>query len=73
MFDRVKFRVSDYVASKAFFLKALEPRGVAVVSEGPTTYGVDEIRLALAKDGSSIAVTDKDVALGQTLTYTLEK
>jgi hypothetical protein len=34
---------------------------------------VDEIRLALAKDGSSIAVTDKDVALGQTITYTLEK
>ena len=41
MFDHVKFGVSDYPASKAFFLKALEPLGVAVVSEGPTTYGVE--------------------------------
>ena len=32
MFDHVKFGVSDYAASKAFFLKALEPLGVAVVS-----------------------------------------
>ena len=33
MFDHVKFGVSDHAASKAFFLKALEPLGVAVVSE----------------------------------------
>src|SRR4051794_3807144 len=41
MFDHVKFGVSDYAASKAFFLKALEPLGVAVVSEGLPTYGVE--------------------------------
>jgi predicted lactoylglutathione lyase len=41
MFDHVKFGVSDYAASKAFFLKALEPLGVAIVSEGPPTYGVE--------------------------------
>ena len=41
MFDHVKFGVSDYAASKAFFLKALEPLGVAVVSEGPPSYGVE--------------------------------
>jgi catechol 2,3-dioxygenase-like lactoylglutathione lyase family enzyme len=35
MFDHVVFGVSDYQASKAFFLKALEPLGVTVVSEGP--------------------------------------
>ena len=35
MFDHVVFGVSDYAASKAFFLKALEPLGVAVVVEGP--------------------------------------
>jgi len=35
MFDHVVFGVSDYEASKTFFLKALEPLGVAVVSEGP--------------------------------------
>ena len=41
MFDHVKFGVSDYASSKAFFLKALEPLGVAAVSEGPPTYGVE--------------------------------
>jgi catechol 2,3-dioxygenase-like lactoylglutathione lyase family enzyme len=41
MFDHVKFGVSDYAASKEFFLKALEPLGVAVVSEGTPTYGVE--------------------------------
>src|SRR6476620_7783802 len=41
MFDHVKFGVTDYEASKAFFLKALEPLGVAVVSEGSPTYGVE--------------------------------
>ncbi|WP_442782246.1 VOC family protein [Collimonas fungivorans] len=41
MFDHVKFGVSNYAASKTFFLKALEPLGVAVVSEGPPTYGVE--------------------------------
>ena len=41
MFDHVKFGVSDYAASKAFFLKALEPLGVAVIGEGIPTYGVE--------------------------------
>jgi catechol 2,3-dioxygenase-like lactoylglutathione lyase family enzyme len=41
MFDHVKFGVSDYATSKAFFLKALEPLGVAVVAEGEPTYGVE--------------------------------
>ena len=41
MFDHVKFGASDYQATKAFFLEALEPLGVAVVSEGPPTYGVE--------------------------------
>ena len=41
MFDHVKFGVSDYAASKAFFLKALESLGVAVVAEGSPTYGVE--------------------------------
>ena len=35
MFDHVVFGVSDYAASRAFFLKALEPIGVTIVSEGP--------------------------------------
>lgn len=35
MFDHVVFGVSDYATCKAFFLKALEPIGMAVVAEGP--------------------------------------
>jgi len=35
MFDHVVFGVSDYAASKAFFLKALEPLGIEVVHERP--------------------------------------
>lgn len=46
MFDHVVFGVSDYGASKAFFLKALEPLGIAVVQEGP-------LGLELSADGKS--------------------
>jgi catechol 2,3-dioxygenase-like lactoylglutathione lyase family enzyme len=46
VFDHVVFGVSDYAASKAFFLKALEPLGVAVVLEGP-------LGLELSADGKS--------------------
>ena len=41
MFDHVKFGVSDYAASKAFFLAALAPLGVVVAAEGVPTYGVE--------------------------------
>ncbi len=46
MFDHVVFGVSDYETSKAFFLKALEPIGIAVVSESPR--GIE-----LSADGES--------------------
>jgi catechol 2,3-dioxygenase-like lactoylglutathione lyase family enzyme len=46
MFDHVVFGASDYEASKAFFLAALEPLGVTVVLEGP--LGVE-----LSADGKS--------------------
>jgi catechol 2,3-dioxygenase-like lactoylglutathione lyase family enzyme len=46
MFDHVVFGASDYAASKAFFLQALEPLGVAIVHEGP--LGVE-----LSADGKS--------------------
>ncbi len=41
MFDHVKFGVTDYAASKTFFLAALEPLGVTAGAEGPPTYGVE--------------------------------
>ncbi len=48
MFDHVKFGVSDFAASKAFYLKALAPLGVAVVSEGAPSYGIE-----LSNDGKT--------------------
>ena len=48
MFDHVKFGVRDFAASKAFYLAALEPLGVAVCGEGPPTYGVE-----LSSDGKT--------------------
>lgn len=44
MFDHVKFGVTDFAASKAFYLKALAPLGLAVVAEGEPAYGVEFCR-----------------------------
>lgn len=41
MFDHVKFGVTDYAASKAFYVRALAPLGVAIVSEDLPSYGVE--------------------------------
>ena len=41
MFDHVKFGVSDYATSKAFYIKALEPLGLSVGAEGSPSYGVE--------------------------------
>src|SRR5262249_37308338 len=49
----VKFGVSDYAASKAFYLKALEPLGVALVGEGVPTYGAE---LCRPNDNSSLCI-----------------
>ncbi|GAB3031790.1 hypothetical protein GCM10027285_13240 [Oleiagrimonas citrea] len=46
MFDHVVFGTSDYATSRAFFLKALEPIGIAIVSEGP-------LGIELSTDGKS--------------------
>jgi len=46
VFDHVVFGVSDYAASKAFYLQALEPIGIAVVLEGP-------LGLELSADGKT--------------------
>ena len=50
MFDHVKFGVSDYAASKAFFLKALEPLGVTVASEWPP----NGVELSSPEGGASL-------------------
>jgi len=45
MFDHVVFTVSDYAASKAFFLQALAPLGVWVASE-------DALGIEICRQGS---------------------
>jgi len=42
MFDHVGFGVTNYAASKAFFLAALKPLGVAVVMEGEYGAGLGQ-------------------------------
>ena len=69
MFDHVKFGVSDYAASKAFFLKALEPLGVAVVSEGSPTYGIE-----LSPDGkASLCLYQTEDKLAQLCARTITR
>jgi len=41
MFDHVKLGVSDYLESKTFFLKALEPLGIVAGAEGEPSYGIE--------------------------------
>lgn len=41
MFDHVKFGVSDFAASKTFYLKALAPLGVTAGAEGEPSYGIE--------------------------------
>ena len=56
MFDHVKFGVNDHAASKTFFLKALEPLGAAVVSEGRrrTVSSLDQtVRLQWVRTGTT--------------------
>ena len=44
MFDHVKIGVSDFAASKAFYLKALAPLQVTVSAEGEPSYGAELVR-----------------------------
>jgi catechol 2,3-dioxygenase-like lactoylglutathione lyase family enzyme len=56
MFDHVKFGVSDYQASKAFYLKALAPLGVRIASEGLPSYGIELV----AKGSASLCLFQTD-------------
>jgi catechol 2,3-dioxygenase-like lactoylglutathione lyase family enzyme len=42
MFDHLGLGVSDYAASKSFFLEALAPLGVELVMEGPYGLGIGQ-------------------------------
>jgi catechol 2,3-dioxygenase-like lactoylglutathione lyase family enzyme len=40
MFDHIGFGVTDYAASKAFFLASLQPLGLGIVMEGEHGLGI---------------------------------
>ena len=71
-FDGKEYPVAGDPGKTTVSLKKIDD---ATVEETDHRQGkvVDEIRLALAKDGNTITVIDKDIAHGQTVTYTLEK
>lgn len=60
MFDHVVFGVSDYEASKAFFIKVLKPLGELVISEGP--LGVEIYR---ADNKSSLCIRREEEKTAQ--------
>jgi hypothetical protein len=71
-FDGKEYLVAGDPGKTTVSLKKIDD---ATVEETDHRQGkvVDRIRLALAKDWNTIAVVDKDIAHGQTITYTLEK
>jgi catechol 2,3-dioxygenase-like lactoylglutathione lyase family enzyme len=56
MFDHVKFGVSNFALSKTFYLKALEPIGVTVVTDWPP----DGAELSQATGSSSLCLYQTD-------------
>ena len=61
MFDHVKFGVSDYAASRAFFLQALGPLGITVAQEGSPTFGI-ELSQKGGKDSLCLYLTEEKPA-----------
>jgi hypothetical protein len=71
-FDGMEYPVEGDPGKTTVSLKKIDD---ATVEETDHRQGkvVDEIRLALARDGNTITVIDKDIAHGQTVTYTLAR
>jgi catechol 2,3-dioxygenase-like lactoylglutathione lyase family enzyme len=56
MFDHVKFGVTDFAASRNFYLKALEPIGIKIVGEGEPSYGIE----LSSDDSTSLCLCQSD-------------
>ncbi|MBV8909801.1 MAG: hypothetical protein JOZ89_03475 [Gammaproteobacteria bacterium] len=71
-FDGKEYPVNGDPGHTMVKLKRIDDRTVMETDSrsGKTT---DEVRLAVAEDGKTVKVTDKDVRNGQTTTYTLDK
>ena len=72
MFDHVKFGVSDYAASKAFFLQALAPLGVTLVGEGEPGYGAElagsgDVSLCLYQSAAAHCLSRRQPRTGRRL------
>jgi len=71
-FDGKEYPIKGDPGHTVVTVKRIDPNTVEEIDHRQGKV-VDEIRLAAAKDGKTIEVTDKDLAHGQTTTYTLEK
>ncbi|TLY70078.1 MAG: hypothetical protein E6K45_00560 [Gammaproteobacteria bacterium] len=71
-FDGKEYPIKGDPGHTVVTVKRIDPNTVEEIDHRQGKV-VDEIRLAAAKDGKTIDVTDKDLAHGQTTTYTLEK
>ena len=58
MFDHLGFGLTDYAASKAFFLEALAPLGVGVVMEGEHGLGLGPDGKPALYDGAFVIGPD---------------
>jgi hypothetical protein len=72
MFDGKEYPITGDPGKTTVSLKKIDD---ATVEETDHRQGkvVDQIRLSLAQDGNTITVIDKDIAHGQTVTYTLQR
>ena len=71
-FDGKEYPVTGDPGQTSVTLKRIDGNTV-VETDHRLGKVTDEIRMAAAKDGKSIDVTDKDVQHGQTVSFTLEK
>lgn len=53
MFNHIEFGATNSSTSRAFFLKALDPVGAAIASEGPPSFGIDFLPQASPPSASS--------------------
>jgi hypothetical protein len=71
-FDGKEYPITGDPGKTSVTLEKLDDKTVSEIVHRQGKV-VDQVRLAVEKDGKTLAVTDRDLAHGQTVTYTLDK
>jgi hypothetical protein len=71
-FDGKEYPITGDPGKTSVTLEKLDDKTVSEIVHRQGRV-VDQVRLAVAKDGKTLAVTDRDLAHGQTVTFTLDK